>query len=210
MIKPPLPMHSPFHPRSAGHQATASGAIGVHLKAHTLASLTRISTWHSGLDALESTLARALACTPPPHTGQVVPTLLGQLMRSGPLEFLLVGNTGSTGPFGSDKLPQFLRESITPELGAVTDWSHARCRIRMEGANCQHTLRKLFALDLREVTFPIGDMRLTGTHHVPSLLHRLTLDCLDWYVPTSYAQDQLDTLQDAAREFGVATTLEQH
>jgi sarcosine oxidase gamma subunit len=39
---------------------------------------------------------------------------------------------------------------------------------------------------------------------VPSLLHRLASDAFDLYVFSTYAHDQLGTVLDAAREYGVA------
>ena len=89
-------------------------------------------------------------------------------------------------------------------MGSVTDLSHARCRIHIEGPQCRTALNKLFALDLRESALPIGDMAMTGTHHVPSTLHRLGTDAFDLYVFSTYAYDQLATVFDAAQEYGVA------
>jgi heterotetrameric sarcosine oxidase gamma subunit len=65
-------------------------------------------------------------------------------------------------------------------------------------------LNKLFALDLRESAFSIGDIAMTGTHHVPSTLHRLGTDAFDLYVFSTYAYDQLATVLDAAQEYGVS------
>ena len=53
-------------------------------------------------------------------------------------------------------------------------------------------------MDLRELEFPVGEIRLTGHHHVPSMLHRLGLDSFDLYVLSTYAHDQLSALLDAA------------
>ena len=86
----------------------------------------------------------------------------------------------------------------------MTDLSHARCRIHIEGPQCRTVLNKLFALDLRESAFAIGDIAMSGTHHVPSTLHRLDTDGFDLYVFSTYAYDQLATVLDAAQEYGVA------
>lgn len=190
-------MHSPFQlDARLASQPDAAGATGVHLHAHTLASVTLISTWLAGAQALEQALSQALGPAVPSQTGQVATSNRGVLMRTGPSEFLLIGHSAES------PLAQ-LRQAVAPEIGSVTDLSHARCCIRVEGAQCQTTLNKLFALDFRESEFPIGEIRLTGTHHVPSLLHRQASQCFDLYVMTGYAQDQFDALQDAAREYGV-------
>jgi sarcosine oxidase gamma subunit len=47
-------------------------------------------------------------------------------------------------------------------------------------------------------------VRLTGHHHVPAALHRTGAQAFDIYVFTTYALDQLQALEDAALEYGVA------
>ncbi|RFO98375.1 hypothetical protein DIC66_00260 [Rhodoferax lacus] len=165
-----------------------------------LPSVTLISTWISGLPGLLQSMSSVFGSTLPVHTGKSVQTELGLLMRTGPEEFVLVGDDAT------DRTA-LLRTSIGADTGAVTDLSQARCRIRITGAQCRSTLGKLFALDLRESTFPIGDVALTGTHHVPSMLHRLDTDAFDIYVFSTYAHDQLGTVLDAALEYGVSLEL---
>ncbi len=89
----------------------------------------------------------------------------------------------------------------------MTDLGHARCRIRISGTHCCDTLSKLFALDQREVAWPIGELRLTGYHHVPCMAHRRAADDFDLYVFSTYAFDQLATLLDTAQEYGVELKL---
>lgn len=194
------PVRSPFVGHVAGKQPNLAGQVGVQLTTSTLASVTLISTWISGLNALQAGMAGVFGNQVPAQTGKTTPTGLGLLMRTGPEEFLLVGDDAT------DRTAQ-LRASITADVGSVTDLSHARCRIRIEGAQCRATLNKLFALDLRESAFPVGDVAMTGTHHVPCALHRLGADVFDIFVFTTYAHDQLGTVMDAALEYGVAVQL---
>ena len=96
-----------------------------------------------------------------------------------------------------------LRQSIASGVGSVTNLSHARCRIHLEGPKCVDTLSKLFPIDLRDPAFPQQEIRLSGHHHVPSLLHCLGAQSFNVYVFSTYAFDQLATVLDAAREYGV-------
>jgi heterotetrameric sarcosine oxidase gamma subunit len=194
---------SPFEGHVAGAQASATGHVGVRLRAETLPGVLLMASWPAAIADLERALASGLdllAKAPPGRTGQVVELAQGLLMRTGPCEFMLVCRTGV--PTAAD-----LRSQVPAEVGAVTDLGHARCRIRIEGDRCQATLSKLFALDLREANFPVGELRLTGHHHVPCSLHRRAVDRFDMYVLSTYAFDQLATVLDAAREFGVALEL---
>jgi methylglutamate dehydrogenase subunit D len=193
---------SPFEGHVEGALASASGQIGVRLQAHTLPGVVQIATWPSAIAALEQALTRVLALAGPlpARTGQVAELAQATLMRTGPQEFLLVTATG-------ESMVAALRAHIPPDAGSVTDLGHARCRIRISGGACVATLGKLFALDFREAVFPVGELRLTGHHHVPCGLHRRAHDRFDIYVFTTYAHDQLATLLDAAREHGVALAL---
>ena len=51
---------------------------------------------------------------------------------------------------------------------------------------------------------PVGELRLTGHHHVPCAAVRTGPDSVDLLVFSTYAFDQLGTLLDAAQEYGVA------
>ena len=188
---------SPFHGHASAAHPNAAGQTGVRLQAETLPGVTQISSWISGVLGLEQALT-ALTGQPPPATaGLAQQTVLGLLLRTGPEEFLLVGDTAEAATTS-------LRQVIGADVGAVTDLSHARCRIRISGENCRDTLSKLFPIDLRETAFPLQQARSTGHHHVPALLYRVARDQFDIYVFTTYAQDQLHALEDAALEYGVS------
>jgi sarcosine oxidase subunit gamma len=183
-------------------QPTRSGQLQVHLRVQKLSNLTQISTWSSSIGALSSALHRALDCDPPLHTGQLVQCSLGTLMRSGPFEFLLVGDTNQAP---SDRVG-LLRQHISADLGAVLDLSHARVRVSVHGEKAVDALSKLYALDFRLAAFDKGSFALTGHHHIPCLLHRVDAQHFHAYYFSTYARGQIETLMDAALEFGVDVT----
>jgi len=182
-------------------QPTRSGQLQVHLRVQKLSNLTQISTWSSSIGALSSALHRALDCDPL-HTGQLVACALGTLMRSGPFEFLLVGDTNQAP---SDRVG-LLRQHISADLGAVLDLSHARVRVSVHGEKAVDALSKLYALDFRPAAFDNNSFALTGHHHIPCLLHRLDAQYFHAYYFSTYARGQIEMLMDAALEFGVDVT----
>ena len=189
---------SPFGgTRAALAQPNAAGQIGVRLQADMMGSVTQVSTWTSGMPALVQALTAWLGLPPPATTGSTLATDYGLLLRSGPEEFLLIAESVLDNA-------ALLRRQVAGEFGAVTDLSHARCRIRVSGEKTCDTLSKLFPIDLREPAFAVGQARLTGHHHVPALLHRRARDDFDLYVFTTYAQDQWQVLRDAALQYGVS------
>lgn len=187
---------SPFEGHALGERPARDGSIGVLVRASLLPHAVLVSTWISGEVALTAALTQLLGQTPPGRTGQTLATGLGLLMRTGPEEWLLVGD-GAVDPRPA------LRDAIGADVGGVTDLSHARCRMNLRGTRCLDTLSKLFPLDFRPNAFPLGELRLSGHHHLPCGLHRLAEAEFDLYVFTSYAHDQLASLLDAALEYGV-------
>lgn len=193
---------SPFEGHKPGQRPAADGQVGVVLRAQTVPGLWLLHTWPSGVQRLRSVLAAACgAAGVPERTGQVVAVEAGLLMCTGPCEYQLL----TTQP-GAVSTPE-LRRHVAPEVGAVTDLGHARCRIQVEGARCRDALSKLFALDLREAAWPVGELRLTGHHHIPCAAYRTGRDRFELMVFSTYAFDQLGTLLDAALEYGVALEL---
>ncbi len=190
-------VRSPFEGHAAGRKPNVHGHVGVLLGAGTLPSVLLLSTWVGAGAGLEAAVERALGIPAPGRSGLTTPSSAGLLMRTGPEEFMLIGS-------GQAHALAALRQAVGPQIGTVIDLSHARCRIRLTGAHGRTVLGKLFALDLRESSFPVGEVRLSGTHHVPCTLHRRDADAFDLYVLSTYAWDQLATLMDAALEYGVA------
>lgn len=183
-------------------QPTRSGQLQVHLRVQKPSNLTQFSTWSSSIGALSGALHRALDCAPPLHTGQLVQCALGTLMRSGPFEFLLVGDSDHSP---NDRVA-LLRQHINAEMGSVLDLSHARVRVSVHGDKAVEALSKLYALDFRPAAFAANSFVLTGHHHIPCLLHRLDAQHFHAYYFTTYARGQIDLLADAALEFGVDVT----
>ena len=195
---------SAFADHAAHEHPTRDGLVQVRLQAERLASVTLISTWMGGTQALCAALGQALAATDlfplPASTGQTAQCPLGLLLRTGPHEFMLIGS-------GAVDVAAALKAHITPDIGALLDLSHARCRVHIEGPHAVATLGKLFALDFRDAAFAVGQLQLSGHHHVPCSLHRLGADSFDMYLLSTYAHGQLESLWDAALEYGVALSI---
>jgi heterotetrameric sarcosine oxidase gamma subunit len=198
-----MPRHrGPFDGHKAGAFPARDGQIRVQLRAGTLPGLLQIATWPSGVAPLRAALASALGLAElPQRCGLVLPTSAGMLLCTGPEEYQLLVDASGTGRAGE------LRQHISADVGSVVDLGHARCCIRIDGTNGGDVMSKLFALDLREASWPVGELRLTGHHHVPCVAIRRAVDGFDLLVFSTYAFDQLATVLDAALEYGVSLTL---
>ena len=108
---------------------------------------------------------------------------------------------------GSDLLGE-LHQALPADVGHCLDLSQARCRLQLQGPAAVASLQKLFALDFRTSAFPVGEIRLSGAHHLPALLHRTDADAFALYLHTTYAHDQVESLLDAALEWGVELSVD--
>jgi heterotetrameric sarcosine oxidase gamma subunit len=189
----------PFPADMAQRRPDRQGRVQVNMQAGTLAQLTQISTWLGGWDALAAALAPLMPV--PAATGQTASQGGDWVARTGPEELWLITAPGSP-------LPQQVQAALPCDIGHSLDLSHARCRLRLQGPGAVPTLQKLFALDFRQPVFGIGEVRLSGAHHLPALLHRTAADAFDLYLHTTYAHDQAESIFDAALEWGVELSVD--
>lgn len=99
-------------------------------------------------------------------------------------------------------LGELLARHCTPEIAAVTDLSHARTAIRIEGRAVRTLLSKLCTLDLDRAAFPQGCSAQTVMGHIGILLHCRAEACFDLFVYRGFAVSAWETIVDAALEFG--------
>lgn len=189
----------PFDAGMARRQPNRQGLVQVHMRAGMLTNVTQIGTWIGGWDALAAHLAHFMPV--PPKTGRSAWQGGDWIARTGPEEMLVVTAPGSS-------LPPHIATAVPPDLGHSLDLSHARCRLRMQGSGVVASLQKLFALDFRDPAFGVGEIRQSGSHHLPALLHRVAADAFDLYLHTTYAHDQVESVWDAALESGVALSVD--
>jgi sarcosine oxidase subunit gamma len=182
----------PFPVDMAQRRPNRQDQVQVHMQVGTVAQLVQISTWIGGWPALAICLAPLM---PVPAAGHTALHDGHWLARVGPEELLLLCAPDSA-------LLQQLQAAMSSEIGHSLDLSHARCRLRLRGPGTVPTLQKLFALDYREPAFGVGEVRQSGSHHLPALLHRVDADVFDLYLHTTYARDQVDSVFDAALEWG--------
>lgn len=93
--------------------------------------------------------------------------------------------------------------ALSPELGTVTDQSHARVRLRLGGIQATELLSHCLSCDLRSARFPVGTAVMTPLHEIPVLVHRRSAqggnDEFDLYLPRSFAASLWHLLAEIAR-----------
>ena len=88
---------------------------------------------------------------------------------------------------------------------ALTDLSHGRTVLRLRGPASRNVLQKLCRIDLYPRALPAGRVAQTPLGQVAALIHALDDGpSFDLYLPRSLARSGVESLIDAATEFGLA------
>ena len=84
------------------------------------------------------------------------------------------------------------------EDAAVVDLGHARTAFQFEGPGARDVLAKGTSIDLRPAHFAPGACALTALGKIGALLHAVTCNTIDVYVPRAYSQALIEWLEHAA------------
>jgi sarcosine oxidase subunit gamma len=95
-----------------------------------------------------------------------------------------------------------LAEHCKRDIAAITDLSHARTTIRIEGKAARAVLAKLCTLDFDPPAFPPDTCAQTQLGQIGALLDCRAADAFDIAVYRGFAQSGWEMLTDAALEFG--------
>jgi heterotetrameric sarcosine oxidase gamma subunit len=90
----------------------------------------------------------------------------------------------------------------TGKSGTVTDLSHGRTVIRIDGARSRWVLAKIFSVDLSEKALAHGNGLATAHHEIFASIQRAGPDAFDIYVFRSFARSFWHLLRRSAEEVG--------
>lgn len=138
-------------------------------------------------DAGLSAIAAAVGALPQhPHVGE---TGGRRIFHTAPRQYWIVGPE-------ADEIGQRLAGAAI-----VTPLSHSRTRIFIEGPAAQDVLTKVLEIDLHETALKPGMFAMTGLHHTPILLHRVSAARFEIYAMRTFALNVWECLADAALEY---------
>jgi sarcosine oxidase subunit gamma len=106
----------------------------------------------------------------------------------------------------SRDLPSLLTDHCSSDVAAITDLSHARAALRVEGPKTRALLSKLCTLDVDPAVFSVGTCAQSQFGHIGVLLYCRAEDGFDVFVPRGFAVSAWETIIDAALEFGCRVT----
>jgi len=101
-------------------------------------------------------------------------------------------------------LPQKFQAALPSSDGGVSDVSHGRVILRLEGKTAADVLATSVALDLDPSAFPPGKVTQSMIHHIDVVIHRRGETDFELWVLRSYADALAEWLLDQGLPFGIA------
>lgn len=96
----------------------------------------------------------------------------------------------------------FLLGRAAPDLGglaAMTDQSDGWAVMTLSGPRCREALARLVAVDMRDATFPVGQVVRTGLGHMMAMLWRRAAETVDIFVFRSMAVTAVHEIDTAMK-----------
>lgn len=191
MVEQQSPLGPVYAPGPHGHVAAG---IGVVLSESQPGSIVQVAAWPGRESTVAGLIRHATSLEVTSEPGDGASSARRAAFGVAPGRFLVVDE--------EEDLAASLAAAIGHEEGSVTDLSHARTAIRIEGPKAEWVLAKLFAIDFALAAFPTGKGISTTHHEVFTQIQRTGPARFELYVFRSFARSFWKTLGHAAEETG--------
>jgi methylglutamate dehydrogenase subunit D len=175
----------------AGLSAAAYEPGGTTLRELVPASIVQVQAWPDTLAAVDSVVSGLLGVASP-AIGNIAGNEETTVAAIAPGRFLIRSQ--------ADGIAERLAGGLPASDGTVTDLSHGRTILRLEGDAAGAILAKCVALDLDPAIFPPGRVAQTAIHHIDVVLLRSSASRFDLWVLRSFAEALAEWLLDASAE----------
>ncbi len=173
----------------------AAGPSGPGIEIRELRPLAVAQVAAFDPDRTSAAIGAALGAPAPLQRNQVATGGDSIVLWTGPGRWLVVE------PESRD-LAALLAQHCPGDVAAITDLSHARAALRVEGPQARTLLAKLCTLDVDPAAFPPGTCAQSQFGQVGVLLYCRARDGFDIYMFRGFAVSAWETIIDAALEFG--------
>ncbi|MCV0377616.1 sarcosine oxidase subunit gamma [Nitratireductor sp.] len=192
MVERASPLGSDFRPGSYGDFANGAEVTILEIDR---AGIVEATAWPGQEKALCEALAGACNLRLSAGSGNGAANREGVCaFNIGPGRFLV------SGP--RETLAGQLESAVPDTIGTVTDLSHGRTVLGIEGPKAEWVLAKLFALDFASAAFPVHSGCATAHHEIAVQIQRRGEKRFELYVSRSLARSFANTLRRAAEDVG--------
>lgn len=191
MVEQLSPLGAAYRPGSHGNFADG---VGVRIAETRPGSIVEVAAWPGQENAVVAAIGKALGLSLSAEPGAGAMAGERSAFGIGPGKFMVIDQAESAA--------RALAAAIPIETGTVTDLSHGRTAIRIEGSRAEWVLAKFFAIDFSLAAFPVSAGRATVHHDILAQIQRSGEDRFDLYVFRSFARSFWTMLCHGAEEVG--------
>jgi methylglutamate dehydrogenase subunit D len=173
--------------------AAPSGALT--LSEAPYVSILQIRAWPETLSTVTAVLISELLDEQVPLIGSAFAKDGAVVASAAPGRFMLASADAA--------LVRRLETAFLVDDAAVTDISHGRMILRLDGASAEAVLQKCVMIDLSQAVFPPGMMAETAIHHIDVLIHRHSETVFELWVLRSFAEALAEWLLDQGLDQGI-------
>ncbi len=180
--------------RALAGLAASPGGGRVMLAEFPVGAIMQVQAWPDAVQAAIDAIATLFPGDVPP-LGRAADHGEAIVAHVAPGRFMIAGT--------AEDLPARLSSALPASAGAVTDLSHGRAILVVEGEAAEAVLQKCVALDLAPAAFPVGRAAASMIHHVDVLIVRRAADKFELWALRSFAEALAEWLLDAGLEEGI-------
>jgi len=170
----------------------SAGSGRVSLSEVSAGTILRVQTWPDTADAFRR-VARDVIDIEAPPLGSAATKSDVTVAALAPSTYVVSGL--------HEEMAWLVQEALSASDAAVTDWSHGRTLLSLQGEAAAHVLQKCVAIDL--AAFPPGRAAATMIHHIDVLILRPAETEFRLLVLRSLAEALAEWLLDAGLEEGI-------
>jgi len=171
------------------HLSAHVGSAAVTLSQIHAGSILQIQAWPDTLETVRQVIAE-IAGIEAPGPGRAAASAGTTIAAVAPGRFLLSAD--------AEDIASKFEAALPASDAAVSDISHGRVILRLEGEAAAKVLATSVAIDLDLAVFPAGRAAQTMIHHVDVVLHRRSETQFDLWVLRSFAEALAEWLLDQA------------
>jgi sarcosine oxidase subunit gamma len=158
-------------------------------------SILQVQAWPETAEIVRRVISAELGGADAPAVGKAIAVSGVTVAAVAPGRYLIAADASD--------LPQRFECALPSEYGAVTDISHGRVILKLEGEAAGDVLSTSVALDLDATVFPPGRVVQTMIHHVDVVIHRRSDTHFELWVLRSFAESLAEWLLDQGVPFGI-------
>jgi sarcosine oxidase subunit gamma len=181
--------------RPGDHGAQDYRGPGLEISERHPFSMVQIEARASEVNAMLDATTGALGLRPSEAFNTAIGDGRPRILWTGPNRWMVV-EPESRDLFG------LLRDALAPSNAAVVDLGHGRASLRLSGRAVRQVLMKAGPLDWHEAAFTPGMCAQTALFHVSALIDCRAEDVFDVYVARGFAVSFLESVEQAAAEYG--------